>query len=76
MLKILALSIFMSDRADKFKEGVTRYEPHPPSLRTVYFPTAPFVHITHNTYQNPDRYLHIVSIVQLPYLFAHHVFLL
>ena len=27
----------------KFGEGVTRYESHPPSLRTVYFPTAPFV---------------------------------
>ena len=26
----------------KFGEGVTRYESHPPSLRTVYFPTAPF----------------------------------
>ena len=26
----------------KFREGVTRYESHPPSLRTVYFPTAPF----------------------------------
>ena len=26
----------------KFREGVTRYELHPPSLRTVYFPTAPF----------------------------------
>ena len=25
----------------KFREGVTRYELHPPSLRTVYFPTAP-----------------------------------
>ena len=25
----------------KFGEGVTRYESHPPSLRTVYFPTAP-----------------------------------
>ena len=27
----------------KFREGVTRYELHPPSLRTVYFPTAPFL---------------------------------
>ena len=27
----------------KFREGVTRYESHPPSLRTVYFPTAPFL---------------------------------
>ena len=27
----------------KFREGVTRYELHPPSLRTVYFPTAPFI---------------------------------
>ena len=26
----------------KFREGVTRYESHPPSLRTVYFPTAPY----------------------------------
>ena len=26
----------------KFGEGVTRYESHPPSLRTVYFPTALF----------------------------------
>ena len=25
----------------KFREGVTRYESHPPYLRTVYFPTAP-----------------------------------
>lgn len=25
----------------KFGESVTRYESHPPSLRTVYFPTAP-----------------------------------
>ena len=28
----------------KFREGVTRYELHPPSLRTVYFPTAPFAY--------------------------------
>ena len=28
----------------KFREGVTRYELHPPSLRTVYFPTAPICH--------------------------------
>ena len=27
----------------KFREGVTRYELHPPSLRTVYFPTAPYL---------------------------------
>ena len=27
----------------KFREGVTRYESHPPSLRTVYFPTAPLL---------------------------------
>ena len=25
----------------KLGEGVPRYESHPPSLRTVYFPTAP-----------------------------------
>ena len=26
----------------KLGKGVTRYESHPPSLKTVYFPTAPF----------------------------------
>ena len=40
MLKFLALFIFMSDRADKFKEGVTRYEPHPPAFRTACFQAA------------------------------------
>ena len=25
----------------KLGKGVTRYESHPPSLKTVYFPTAP-----------------------------------
>ena len=25
----------------KLGEGVNRYESHPPSLRTIYFPTAP-----------------------------------
>lgn len=27
----------------KLGEGVNRYESHPPSLRTIYFPTAPSI---------------------------------
>ena len=40
----------------KFGEGVTRYESHPPSLRTVYFPTAPYF-ICQADICNPLRYL-------------------
>ena len=31
----------------KLGEGVNRYESHPPSLRTVYFPTAPYYIISY-----------------------------
>lgn len=37
----MSVTIFFSFYGKKFGEGVTRYESHPPSLRTVYFPTAP-----------------------------------
>ena len=40
----MSVTIFFSFYGKKFGEGVTRYESHPPSLRTVYFPTAPFRH--------------------------------
>ena len=34
--------LFFLFMVKKLGDGVTRYESHPPSLRTVYFPTAPF----------------------------------
>ena len=41
-------------------EGVTRYESHPPSLRTVYFPTAPFTKFLYEAFipspAPPDPY--------------------
>ena len=40
-LPVMALS------GKKFGEGVTWYESHPPSLRTVYFPTAPYYIISY-----------------------------
>ena len=33
----MSLAIFFSFYGKKFGKGVTRYESHPPSLRTVYF---------------------------------------
>ena len=43
----------------KFREGVTRYELHPPSLRTVYFPTAPFFIWKYSPGNNVCRILHL-----------------
>ena len=40
---MVVVSHLFSFYGKKFGEGVTRYESHPPSLRTVYFPTAPFL---------------------------------
>ena len=39
----LSLAIFFSFFDKKLGEGVNRYESHPPSLRTIYFPTAPSI---------------------------------
>ena len=37
---MVVVSHFFSFFDKKLGEGVNRYESHPPSLRTVYFPTA------------------------------------
>ena len=39
---MVVVSHFFSFFDKKLGEGVNRYESHPPSLRTVYFPTAHF----------------------------------
>ena len=38
---MVVVSHFFSFFDKKLGEGVNRYESHPPSLRTIYFPTAP-----------------------------------
>ena len=53
----------------KFREGVTRYESHPPSLRTVYFPTAPFDTGIIKLIEQIS--LHNVAQLQLPVYIAH-----
>mgnify|MGYP003222436630 FL=1 len=38
---MVVVSHFFSFFDKKLGEGVNRYESHPPSLRTIYFPIAP-----------------------------------
>ena len=40
---MVVVSHFFSFFDKKLGEGVNRYESHPPSLRTIYFPTAPSI---------------------------------
>ena len=44
---MVVVSHFFSFFDKKLGEGVNRYESHPPSLRTIYFPTAPFAYDGH-----------------------------
>ena len=53
----------------KFREGVTWYESHPPSLRTVYFLTAPFDTGIIKLIEQIS--LHNVAQLQLPVYIAH-----
>ena len=58
----------------KFREGVTRYESHPPSLRTVYFPTAPSINSLIFNFQSMSK-THIGSRIMPLAQSAHRYFL-